>query len=85
MKEIFFDGMYLCDREKAHEYLQEVLDLPEYYGKNLDALYDCLTDMEDLEIQIKMPEKVTPYFERIIRVFKGAGMASESITLKIVE
>lgn len=80
MRKIFLDGALLCDREKAHEYLQMVLELPEYYGKNLDALYDCLTEMEDLEIQIKIPEETTPYFERIIKVFKGAQMASDSIT-----
>lgn len=40
----------LCDRIKDrigfHELLQKTLDLPEYYGKNLDALFDCLTDLK---------------------------------------
>ena len=36
---------------EGHDYLMEVLDLPVYYGKNLDALYDCLTMMKcDIEI-----------------------------------
>ncbi len=35
---------YLLFPEQAHEYLAEVLELPAYYGKNLDALYDCLTE-----------------------------------------
>ena len=26
-----------------HEALQKGLDLPDYYGKNFDALWDCLT------------------------------------------
>ena len=29
-------------RETAHTYLKEILHLPDYYGRNLDALYDCL-------------------------------------------
>ncbi|OED29833.1 ribonuclease inhibitor [Methanosphaera sp. WGK6] len=29
----------------SHEYLIEMLDLPSYYGRNLDALYDCLTEI----------------------------------------
>lgn len=33
------------DREGLHELLQKTLDFPPYYGKNLDALFDCLTDI----------------------------------------
>lgn len=34
-------------RSKAdfHEALAQTLRFPEWYGKNLDALYDCLTDI----------------------------------------
>lgn len=38
------DGRRLSDRQEAHTYLQEMLPLPDYYGKNLDALYDVLTE-----------------------------------------
>ncbi len=31
--------------ESFHEALMVALDLPDYYGKNLDALFDCLTDI----------------------------------------
>ncbi len=27
---------------ELHEYLKEVFQLPEYYGHNMDALWDCL-------------------------------------------
>lgn len=37
------DGSRLHDRAAAHDYLQEMLGFPEWYGKNLDALYDLLT------------------------------------------
>ena len=30
---------------EIHEIIQNDLDFPDYYGKNLDALYDCLTEM----------------------------------------
>ena len=30
-------------KQRGHDYLAEALNLPDYYGKNLDALYDCLT------------------------------------------
>ena len=28
-----------------HDYLKKELNLPDYYGNNFDALYDCLTEM----------------------------------------
>ena len=31
---------------QLHELLSEELGFPRYYGMNLDALYDCLTDAE---------------------------------------
>ena len=37
------DGTLLRDRETAHDHLQQALGFPEWYGKNLDALYDMLT------------------------------------------
>ena len=42
--EVRLDGRYLEEPDAAHVYLAEKLDLPEYYGGNLDALYDCLTE-----------------------------------------
>ena len=31
-------------KKEGHDYLKNALDLPDYYGGNLDALYDCLTE-----------------------------------------
>ncbi|MDO5708379.1 MAG: barstar family protein [Andreesenia angusta] len=36
-----FDNMI-----EVHEYLKKKFNFPEYYGKNLDALYDCLTSLK---------------------------------------
>ena len=33
-------------KELVHNYIAEKLGFPDYYGKNLDALYDCLTDID---------------------------------------
>lgn len=43
MKIIKLDGLRI--KKESHDYIMEVLDFPDYYGKNLDALYDCLTDI----------------------------------------
>lgn len=45
------DGREMTDRERTHDYLASQLHFPEYYGRNLDALYDLLTERcEELEI-----------------------------------
>lgn len=44
---IELDGRQMTDRESAHCYLQQQLALPEYYGRNLDALYDLLTERQE--------------------------------------
>ena len=43
-------------RREIHEYIAEKMDFPEYYGHNLDALYDCLTDIaEPTAVGIAIP------------------------------
>ena len=81
MKQIILDGNILADAAKVHDYLMEMLDFPEYYGKNLDALHDCLTDLEDIEITITAPEEDGAIFQRILRVFKASENENDSIKL----
>lgn len=39
------DCSNLSHAMELHMKLAELLDFPEWYGNNLDALYDCLTDL----------------------------------------
>jgi hypothetical protein len=50
------DAVKLNEREEAHKYLAEVFSLPDYYGKNLDALYDCLSEMNIDKVIIRNQE-----------------------------
>ncbi|MDD6345358.1 MAG: barstar family protein [Oscillospiraceae bacterium] len=43
--------------EELHEELAQKLGFPEYYGKNLDALYDCLSEMESLNADIYISDE----------------------------
>lgn len=45
MNEFVLDGSKMTNREEAHLYLKKELDFPAYYGMNLDALFDVLTDI----------------------------------------
>ena len=37
-----------------HQYLKEVFDLPNYYGNNMDALWDCLSCCYDGSVTIEL-------------------------------
>ena len=41
---IFIDGNAYASKHELHQALKMLLDLPEYYGCNADALYDCLSE-----------------------------------------
>ena len=47
LKEYVIDCRRLADAAAAHAYLKELFSFPEYYGANLDALYDCLTEVRE--------------------------------------
>ncbi|WP_061808770.1 barstar family protein [Rossellomorea vietnamensis] len=36
--------------QEFHKYIKRNLDLPEYYGENLNALWDCLTGFIQLPL-----------------------------------
>ncbi len=43
MKKIIIDGAKIATKDELHDTLAAAFGFPEWYGRNLDALYDCLT------------------------------------------
>jgi RNAse (barnase) inhibitor barstar len=64
----------------GHDYLMSVLNLPEYYGKNLDALYDCLCEM-NVEIELINSDFVENDF---LDTFKDAASENDFLKFKII-
>lgn len=86
-KKIILDGSQMTDREKLHAYLKTELDLPDYYGNNLDALKDCLTmDFSCKVIEVWYPEMIEKqlgrYGNSLLRVLKDS--AAENQYLEVV-
>ena len=53
MKKVI-DLAQVKSRTDLHDLLARNLDFPDYYGKNLDALFDCLTDSHEFwDIEFK--------------------------------
>ena len=70
---IILDATMLRERLPAHDYLKEALALPDYYGKNLDALYDCLTELDETEIRfVNLDAAGDSYFSRVLDLFQEA-------------
>lgn len=88
MREIRLDGRAMTTREMAHDMLSQALSLPPYYGRNLDALHDCLTDIAQptritLRHASSMTEAQGRYGEQLLRVLRDAATENGNLTVSI--
>ena len=85
MKTITLDITNIETVRALHIYLQYMLDLPAYYGKNLDALYDCLTDIgEDTQIAVRaqgVRGEISAYLPRLMKVLTDAADNNTHLTI----
>ncbi len=73
-------------REALHNKLMERLELPEWYGRNLDALMDCLTDMRyDCELEFiglsSIMDNLMEYGDRMLTTLHLAAFENPHLTL----
>ena len=76
MKIYELDGKLIAS--DGHKYLKEALDFPDYYGENLDALYDCLTEFNG-EIHFS---NATCVKDRILDTFDDARNENKNLIIK---
>ena len=77
MRIAVLDGDAISTREELHDALTRELALPAWYGRNLDALYDCLTELgEETLLRVThraaLEEKLGPAARGLWRVLKDA-------------
>lgn len=69
-------------REEFHRILSQVLHFPEWYGNNLDALYDCLTDIrEQTHLYLENWDALSPAFRGFRAVFDDAEQENLSLII----
>lgn len=85
MQIVYLDTREFTDKEASHAYLKEMLDFPEYYGANLDALYDCLTDLPPTEIFLENVEDAGLFYPVIKHVMQSAKKENRDIRILIVD
>ncbi len=74
-----------------HEAITNGLSLPEFYGKNPDALWDCLTGMIETPCVIylhglhNVPHSLSTGIAEIVEVFYSANKEMPEIAINRVE
>lgn len=81
MESITLDGAQMLNRRMAHDHLAQQLQFPDYYGRNLDALYDLLSERSK-ETQLVIWHKGTilswlgDYGEALCQTMEDAARAN---------
>ena len=86
--QVIIDGRKITDKLELHAYMKEQCQFPDYYGNNLDALYDVLTERsEPLEIKVEYAEELKEilcgYGEAFLETLQDAAAENEKITIEI--
>lgn len=86
MAEIILDGLELQSLEEVHDRFARALDLPEWYGRNLDALFDCLTERsEPVTVRLLHQEDLEDRLGRrgpaLVRLLRRAAAENPRVTL----
>ncbi len=80
----------ISGKEELHDRLTQILDLPEYYGRNLDALYDVLTDRGEQTILWVYPDedadaRLGGYLSALLDTLRDAAAENPAVSVCIME
>lgn len=86
--QVIIDGRKIKDKQTLHAYLKEACKFPDYYGNNLDALYDVLTDREEpleiiLEYAEELKEILCGYGEAFIETLEDASAENSNFIVNM--
>jgi ribonuclease inhibitor len=76
--EAVLKGSEIKSVEDFHTQIKELLELPDYYGKNLDALWDCMSGWVNMPLKlIWIDYKITKnnigdFADRALKLFDDA-------------
>lgn len=84
----FSECKYVHD---LHEELKNKLELPDFYGRNLDALWDSITGIMDTPAYItisgigKLPKDLRSTVDKMIDVFRRAEIMYGDVRIRVEE
>lgn len=88
-KMVLLNGKYMTSPEEAHQYIKLKMELPDYYGHNLDALWDLLSTWHHpLWIELHQGELMLEHLgeggSALLRVFQDAAKANPKVHFEMV-
>ena len=85
MKQCVIDCSRIANPEDFHDALVEALVLPQWYGSNLDALYDCLTAItQETEIVLRHFDDLNDMYAGFQTVFREASEENPRIRIVVL-
>ena len=84
MKQITIDCSAISDSAQLHNLLAWELAFPDWYGHNLDDLFDCLTEVdEELELVLTGWNTLADWTGGFAEVLSDAAAESPNLTVLI--
>ena len=88
MKEVIINGAVVSSMADIHRILAAELEFPEWYGGTLDALHDCLTEIDrETRISILQPESLLNTlgtgYARLCRVLTDSAEENPYLSLSL--
>ncbi len=84
---IFLNGKGMTTREAFYDEIEKKLELPEQYGRNLDALYDFLTELQSADIVLTNADDMLfhldDYARAAIQAFQEAAIENPSVRFTV--
>lgn len=72
-KNIVLDGKQITNKDVFHDIMVKEFDLPSYYGRNLDALWDILSERNELSVLIMnaqgIEQNLGEYGKSVLKLF----------------
>ena len=92
MKRVVIDLTHINTPRGMHAYMAYIMNFPSYYGRNLDALYDMLTEISEptqliIRRPAQLPDEMKALFPRFSLVLHDAQTENENLQafVEIVE
>lgn len=78
------DLLQLSQADNAQDLLRTVLPLPEWYGGNLDALYDCACAWHDVVLTVSHTD-TAGYAQQVLTVLRDAAADNDFFVLTEID
>ena len=86
IKNIRIDFTAIAGITDAHLRIAEALQFPDHYGKNLDALFDCLAEIcKPVAVTLFGTSALTAALGMMLRVFSDAAAENPNLSVEIAD